>query len=134
MHGNAPVSKTTQNALDFTHAAGLSYLPIVTGASKPLIRKPFPADATDPVLGEEVLSFPPAPADRKPVGAKAVAFMYQCIRQHATSTGEKVTVIALGPLTNVAVLLSVYPEIAHDLAEIIVMGGGIAGGNITPQA
>lgn len=134
VHGNAPVSKTTQNALDFTHAAGLSYLPIVTGASKPLIRKPFPADASDPVLGEEVLSFPPAPADRKPVGAKAVAFMYQCIRQHAASTGEKVTIIALGPLTNVAVLMSVYPEIAHDLAEIIVMGGGIAGGNITPQA
>lgn len=45
--------------------------------------------------------------------------------------GEKVTLVPTGPLTNIALLLRVFPETAERIEEIVLMGGAICGGNIT---
>ena len=47
------------------------------------------------------------------------------------NTTEKVIIAAVGPLTNVAILLKAYPELADKIEKIIIMGGGLKGGNIT---
>ena len=60
--------------------------------------------------------------------------MYQCLRQHREVSGEKAALVALGPLTNIAVLLSLYPEITADIDEVIVLAGGITVGNVTVRA
>ena len=47
------------------------------------------------------------------------------------NTTEKVIIAAVGPLTNVAILLKAYPELADKIEKIIIIGGGLKGGNIT---
>ena len=47
---------------------------------------------------------------------------------------EKVTILALGPLTNVALLIKAYPQYLHKIERISLMGGGVCHGNITPYA
>lgn len=61
---------------------------------------------------------------------KAVLHMAQVIRDHPT----KVTIVAVGPYTNVALLLTLFPELKANIEKISLMGGGIAGGNRTPVA
>jgi len=56
--------------------------------------------------------------------------MYQIIKMHP----EKVTIIATGPLTNVALLLQTYPEIKKYIEQIVFMGGAIGLGNVSPAA
>jgi hypothetical protein len=48
--------------------------------------------------------------------------------------GEKVVLVATGSLTNVALLLAVYPEVKDLLKEIVIMGGAIGSGNTSPSA
>jgi inosine-uridine nucleoside N-ribohydrolase len=61
---------------------------------------------------------------------KAVLHMAQVLRDHPT----KVTIVAVGPYTNVALLLTLFPELKQKIEKISLMGGGIAGGNRTPVA
>lgn len=48
--------------------------------------------------------------------------------------GEKITLICTAPLTNVALLLKVFPEVKEKIQEILLMGGAVAGGNVTASA
>jgi len=153
VHGNAPLEATTRNALTVLHAAGLGHVPVVAGAARPLLRAGGAHAAH--VHGEDGLgllassgaalpSFPEARA----VEGKAVSYMATAIaaarRGYGGSGGgsgggggSKVTLVATGPLTNVALLLAVFPEVAADLERIVVMGGAlgrVASGNIGVNA
>jgi purine nucleosidase len=127
--GNADVETTTRNALWLRARLGLS-APVHQGADAPLIRPRGPS----PVhvhgangLGDIELSGPtPPPADPGLAYEKIV----DLIRAHP----GLVTLVAIGPLTNLALALRAASDIAGLVAEVVVMGGAFARGNVTPFA
>ena len=58
---------------------------------------------------------------------------YKVIKKHLNSD-EKITLVALGPLTNIALLLRSYPEVINKIEMITIMGGSVYSGNILPKA
>jgi inosine-uridine nucleoside N-ribohydrolase len=126
--GNQTLDKTTANALRVLELAGRPDVPVAAGAERPLIREQFVASY---VHGESGLEGPDLPPPRGAVvGQHAVDFLAGMIE----AAGEPATLIAVGPLTNVALLLSVRPRAAERLERIVLMGGAIAEGNVTPAA
>ena len=137
--GNAPVGTTTRNALYLRRRYGLA-APVARGAARPLACPPrdFPAF----IHGENGLGDFPLPglaetgqdpADR-PHALDAAHFIVEQLR---AAPGE-ITLIAVGPLTNLAMALDIDPGITSLAAELVVMGGafGTAGrpGNVSPVA
>jgi inosine-uridine nucleoside N-ribohydrolase len=125
-YGNQTLEKTTANALRVLELVGRGDVPVASGAAAPLVR---PLTVAAHVHGESGLDGPvlPPPALR-PVDVPAV----ELLRDRITSTGRPVTLVATGPLTNVALLLSEHGS--EGLERIVVMGGAIAEGNMTPAA
>jgi len=118
--GNQTVEKTTANAIRVLELVG-SDVPVAAGAGRPLVREPYVAAY---VHGETGLDGPDLPpARREPVDQHAVDFLAERI--------DGATLVATGPLTNVALLLAreeASPE------RVVLMGGAIAEGNVTPAA
>ena len=128
VHGNQTLEKTTANALRVLEFAGRGDMPVAAGAERPLLREP--AVAAD-VHGETGLDGPDLPPPSgAPVGEHAVEFLAARLR----SSDRPVTLIPTGPLTNVALLLATYPDAAERIERIVLMGGAIAEGNVTPAA
>jgi inosine-uridine nucleoside N-ribohydrolase len=121
--GNQTLGKTTANAIRVLEHVGREDVPVAAGADRPLVREPFVAAY---VHGETGLDGPDLPPARgKPVDQHAVDFLAERIE-------PGVVLVPTGPLTNVALLLARYPEKRPD--RIVLMGGAIAEGNITPAA
>jgi inosine-uridine nucleoside N-ribohydrolase len=74
------------------------------------------------------------PALRAPRAAPADAHAVDFLAAVVESSRDAVTLIPTGPLTNVALFLARYPELAARLERIVLMGGAIAEGNVTPAA
>jgi inosine-uridine nucleoside N-ribohydrolase len=128
VHGNTSLGNTTANALRVLELAGRSDVPVAAGADRPLMRA---AQAAGDVHGESGLDGPDLPeAFTAPVAAHAVDFL----AERLLGASEPVTLIATGPLTNVALLLARWPEVAPRIERIVLMGGAIAEGNVTPAA
>jgi inosine-uridine nucleoside N-ribohydrolase len=127
VHGNQTLERTTANALRVLEFAG-SDLDVAAGADRPLLREPAVAAE---VHGETGLDGPdlPPPASA-PVADHAVDFLAERLRASASP----VTLVPTGPLTNVALLLATHPEAAERIERIVLMGGAIAEGNVTPAA
>jgi inosine-uridine nucleoside N-ribohydrolase len=120
--GNQTLEKTTANALRILEFAGRTDVPVAAGAGSPLVRDPFVAKY---VHGETGLDGPDLPPARgAAVDEHAVDFLGR--------RAGGVTLVPVGPLTNVALLLSRYPEVRP--ARIVLMGGAIGVGNVTPAA
>ena len=129
VHGNVPVEACTLNALKVLDLAGRRDVPVVTGAAAPLVRQARHAEA---VHGPDGLGglFPP-PDDAHPFAADAAAF----IARSLDAGEEPTTLIALGPLTNVATAILATPGLTERLERIVAMGGAIRReGNVTPAA
>jgi inosine-uridine nucleoside N-ribohydrolase len=124
--GNQTVEKTTANALRILELAGRGEVPVAAGAGRPLVRE---RDVAAHVHGETGLDGPdlPPPAGT-PLAQHAVNFLADRIRAR---DGEP-TLVATGPLTNVALLLELHPEARP--ARVVLMGGAIGEGNRTPAA
>jgi len=124
--GNQTVDKTTANALRVLEFADRGDIPVAAGAARPLVREQF---AAAHVHGESGLDGPelPPPAGSV-VGAPAVEFIAEQIRARK----GKLTLVPVGPLTNVALLLALAPDARPE--RIVLMGGSIGEGNITPAA
>jgi purine nucleosidase len=126
--GNAGLDATTGNALAVLEFLGRPDVPVAAGSAVPLLR---PAIAARGVHGESGLGGARLPAPRRrPVGAHAVDFL---IGQAAAAPGE-VTLVATGPLTNVALAVRRHPPLVTQVAGIVIMGGSAARGNVTPAA
>jgi inosine-uridine nucleoside N-ribohydrolase len=124
--GNQTLEKTTANAIRVLEFAGHTDVPVAAGADRPLVREPFVASY---VHGETGLDGPDLPPPRSaPVNRHAVDFLADKIRE---ADGE-VTLVPVGPLTNVALLLALHPDARPE--RIVLMGGAIAEGNVTPAA
>ncbi len=126
--GNAPLEYTTRNALYVAELCG-SDVPVHAGCSRPLLREP--GDARH-VHGEDGLGdygFPPP--RRRPGASHAAIALIETIR----AAPGACTLVTLGPLTNVALALSLDSQIATLVRRCVVMGGaaGLAG-NVTAAA
>jgi inosine-uridine nucleoside N-ribohydrolase len=120
--GNQTLEKTTTNALKVLEFAGRTDVPVAAGADRPLLRERFVAAY---VHGESGLEGPELPEPRtRPVAQHAVDFLAERV--------EGATLVPVGPLTNVALLLARYPDVRPE--RIVLMGGAIAEGNVTPAA
>jgi inosine-uridine nucleoside N-ribohydrolase len=126
--GNQTLEKTTANALRVLDHVGRADVPVAAGAARPLIRERHTAPE---VHGETGLDGPSLPAaTRGPDPAHAIDWIADTV---ANSSGP-VTLIATGPLTNVALLLACHPGVEAGLERIVLMGGSIGEGNVTPAA
>ncbi len=125
--GNQTIEKTTYNALRICTLIGLR-APFAKGRRRPLVSEPIIAPT---VHGESGLDGPALPEPAfAPEGLDAVALMAKAIRE----SGEPVTLVPTGPLTNIAALLAAHPELKEKIGRISLMGGGISFGNWTPAA
>ncbi|MGY1810622.1 nucleoside hydrolase [Blastococcus sp. SYSU D00669] len=130
VHGNVELERTTDNALRVLHLAGRSDVPVAAGAAASLVHPQ--AERAGHVhgtagLGGVVLPPSPAAVDPRP----AVIALADLL----LSSPEPVTVAAIGPLTNLALLLGVFPEAARRIGRLVVMGGSASyGGNVTAAA
>jgi pyrimidine-specific ribonucleoside hydrolase len=126
--GNQTLEKTTANALRVLEFVGRGDVPVAAGADRPLARELFIGAY---VHGESGLDGPALPPPRgAPVEQHAVDFLAERI----LGAGSAVTLVPVGPLTNVALLLARYPEAAGNIERIVLMGGAVAEGNVTPAA
>lgn len=128
--GNAGLATTTHNALRLLHLCDRDDIPVAAGAQVPLVRRDSSADeaihGADGFGGVQIM---PSPRQADPRGA------VQLIADLVTQSAEPITLIALGPLTNVAALIAAYPDVAARLERIVLMGGGARVlGNMTPAA
>ena len=128
VHGNQTLEKTTANALRVLEFAGRGDVPVAAGANRPLLREPTVAAS---VHGETGLDGPDLPP---PAGAPATLHAVDFLADRLRMAGGPVTLIPTGPLTNIALLLSRHPDVAGDIERIVLMGGAIAEGNVTPAA
>src|SRR2546428_7758984 len=124
--GNQTLEKTTANAIRVLDFVGRGGIPVAAGADRPLARAP---SAAAYVHGEPGPDAPaPPPPQRAPLAQHAVDFLADRIRERKGA----VTLVPTGPLTNVALLLALHPDARPE--RIVLMGGAIAEGNVTPAA
>jgi pyrimidine-specific ribonucleoside hydrolase len=127
--GNVDLEHTTRNAGRILALAGRADVPVAAGAARPLIRgTPGRAEhvhGQDGVHRAE-LPEPAAQPDPRP----AVDLLADAIG----GSPDPVTLVAIGPLTNVALLYAVHPEVASTLDRVVVMGGSATAGNTTAAA
>ena len=126
--GNQTLEKTTTNALKILEFVGRTEIPVATGAARPLVREPYVAAYVHGETGMDGPELPPPTT--APVPEHAVDFL----ATRLTTSDRPVTLIPVGPLTNIGLLLARYPEVATRIERIVLMGGAIAEGNVTPAA
>jgi inosine-uridine nucleoside N-ribohydrolase len=126
--GNQTLEKTTANAIRVLDHVGRGEVPVAAGAPRPLIRERHTAAEVHGESGLDGPSLPPPSRDPEP--AHAIDWIAGAV----ADCDEPVTLIATGPLTNVALLLARYPELESELERIVLMGGAIGEGNTTPAA
>jgi len=129
--GNVGLAMTTRNALRLLALYGRDDVPVAAGADRPLV---FPHEhRARYVHGQDGLS---GHSDRLPeraravAGTDAVALMVELLE----ASPEPVTIAPIGPLTNIALLLAAHPGIRGKIARLVIMGGSLAGGNVTSSA
>ncbi len=125
-HGNVRLAQTTANALAIVNFLGLD-VPVFAGAERPLLREPIVpyADVANGLGGLEL----PAHG-RVPEARRAVDFI---IDEVLADPGH-VTLVAIGPMTNIALAMRLEPRLAAAIEQIVVMGGSIGEGNRSPAA
>ncbi len=126
VHGNLPVEHTTDNTLRVLDHVGRADVPVHRGADRPL-RAADDQLETDPHLPPHL---PLPPSSRTPGVAPAVEWLVETLR----AATRPVTLVATGPLTNLAGLLAADPTVPEAVDEVVLMGGSHAVQNVTPAA
>ncbi|XVV14303.1 nucleoside hydrolase [Actinoplanes sp. CA-131856] len=124
--GNQTLDKTTRNALRILALAGVTGVPVAAGCDRPLVGDLVVADDIHGVSGLDGPDLDGPVAEAEPVHA------VELTRRLIAGSAEPVTLIATGPLTNVALLLRLHPEVVPGLRRIVFMGGSTERGNTTP--
>ena len=137
VNGNRGIDFTTENTLRVVEYLGKD-IPVFRGCSLPMVVSltegrrediPYkgPKDPQDNVHGDYI-DLPPATIQEQPVSA--VRWLVDTLM---ASEGD-ITLIPVGPLTNIAMALRIEPRIAQKIKRIVIMGGGCREVNITPTA
>lgn len=126
--GNADVTHCTENALRLLHAYGRDDVPVAEGAAGALLGSIVRATEVHGVSGIGNTQLDPSPNEARPEGA--VALIARILAEHP----EPVAIAPIGPLTNIALVLRLYPHLAAKISHICLMGGSIGEGNTTASA
>ena len=126
--GNVGLDLTTANALRVREYAGLGEVPVVAGSARPLLRSVIDARDVHGESGLGAVTLPP-PSSRAADG-HAVDYLASAI---GAQPGE-ITLIAIGPLTNIALAVRYHPQIVTQVRNFVIMGGSAGRGNVTPAA
>lgn len=128
VNGNVGIEKTTANALKIKRFFN-SDVPVHRGASQPLLSAIVDASEVHGESGMEGYTFPEI-NESDLDSTHAVEAMRDILLKSETP----ITLIPIGPLTNIALLLMTYPEVKAYIKEIVLMGGSASRGNVTPLA
>lgn len=125
--GNNSLEKVTRNAKNILHFINAK-IPLASGQAGPLVKK---LQTAPEAHGDSGMDGPTFKENNYPIeSTNAVMFMYQKI----ISSPKSVTIVGIGPLTNIALLIKTFPEIKSKIELISIMGGGITHGNYSPLA
>lgn len=125
--GNHTVENTARNARQLLTLIGRPDVPVAKGCAEPLARELTIADY---VHGETGIDGPDLPPPEVPLDDRhGVDLLIDTVRE-----GDGVTLVPVGPLTNVALALKKAPDIVEGIDEVVLMGGAVGTGNITPSA
>lgn len=126
--GNAPLAQVVTNTLRVLDAAGAPSIPVAAGAHRPLLESPQHAASIHGADGLADLGLPASARTPEPVHA------VELLRRTLAESEEPLTIISLAPLTNVALLLRMHPEVAPRIERVVMMGGAVGTGNATAAA
>ena len=128
--GNSGLAATTNNALRLLEFFGRTDIPVASGYDEPY-RRAKAETGYEPVHGHDGLAGVDLPAPTtKVVSTDAPAFLADKIR----NSPDPVTLIAIGPLTNIAHLVDQHPDVIAMIDRFVIMGGAARTGNVTPVA
>ncbi|MGN9840620.1 nucleoside hydrolase [Nonomuraea sp. H19] len=133
VNGNVPLENTTDNTLRVLDWIGRSDIPVFAGLARPIARLGFPSakhfdrDSGDDPHGSAL----PIPEPRSVCqDTGAVEFLIETLR----SATEQITLVPVGPLSNIATALAIDPSLTNAVDEVVIMGGGHAVTNVTASA
>ncbi|KAF2589360.1 hypothetical protein F2Q70_00042072 [Brassica cretica] len=131
IYGNVYTTLAIRNALHLLEVAGRTDIPVAEGTHKTILNG-TKLRVADFVHGEDGLgnqNFPPP--EGKPIEKSAPEFLVEQAKLHP---GE-ITVVALGPLTNIALAVQLDPEFSKNVGQIVLLGGSFAvNGNVNPAS
>jgi inosine-uridine nucleoside N-ribohydrolase len=125
--GNQTLEKTTANALKVLEYVERTDVTVHAGAPRPMVREHWSAEY---VHGESGLDGPDLP---DPQTARAPGHAVDFLADQLENR-DGVVLVPVGPLTNIGLLLAKYGGIEERIARIVLMGGAVAEGNVTPAA
>ena len=133
VNGNVPVENTTDNSLRVLDHIGRSDVAVHPGLSRPIVRADFPTpkrfvrDSAEDMHGSHL----PIPAPHSVASeVSAVEYLVETFR----GTTDEITLVPVGPLSNIAAALAVEPRLVDAVPEVVIMGGGHEKGNETASA
>src|SRR6516225_3210630 len=126
--GNVGLAQTTANALAVREFIGAAGTPVTAGCAGPLLR---PALDARQVHGEGGLGGAVLPP---PVAGPALGLANKYTTETAGAARGEITLVATGPLTNIALAVRREPRLAQWVREFVIMGGSAGRGNTTPAA
>jgi len=128
--GNVGVDQVVRNTQYVLDAAGAGEVQVAKGAARPLLAGVHPLD---PWHGADGLAGFGRPSDRRVCPWSAVELLRRELLT-AVGTGDRITLVLLAPMTNIALLLRAHPEVAAGIERIVFMGGSATVGNATAVA
>jgi len=126
--GNVDLAKTTANALSVRDFVGAPEVPVVAGCPAPLLRSVIDARHVHGESGLGAARLPPPGSGAR--DGHAVDFLIDTI---GAAAGE-ITLVATGPLTNIALAVRRQPRLVTQVRDFVIMGGSAGRGNVTPAA
>lgn len=126
--GNVSLSLTSDNARRICELAGRRDTPVYAGCPRPILQKPVTAEHVHGTTGIGGADLPPPTMPLQP--EHAVDFLVDRL----LASGGGITLATLGPLTNLALAMVKEPGVVPKIHEIVLMGGTLGAGNVTPLA
>ena len=127
--GNVHVDLTTRNALALLELTGRTTIPIARGCDRPIVRQPVVADYVHGHNGLGGISLP------EPQLRTVKQHAIDLIIEKIMAAPQEISLVPVGPLTNIAMALRKEPRIAEYVREVVIMGGALrVPGNVTPEA
>lgn len=134
VNGNVPLPNTTENTLRVLDHIGRSDIPVYAGAAEPLARTdhPVPRSMKDQsAFHDDYLDLPAARSTAQ--ATRAAVHIVERFRK-ARQNDERLVLVAVGPLTNLALAIKLDPEFAATVSRLVIMGGGHEIPNVTASA